>query len=58
MILTAFDFNSMSFNYIYNSIRSKTSVTYRRKKILVLSNNKFPQDTVIVYKKVNEGYIE
>ena len=41
----------MSFNYIYNSIR-------RKKKILVLSNNKFPQDTVIVYKKVNEWYIE
>ena len=25
-----------------------------KKKILVLSNNKFSQDTVIVYKKVNE----
>ena len=25
-----------------------------KKKILVLSNNKFSQDSVIVYKKVNE----
>ena len=29
-----------------------------KKKILVLSNNKFSQDTVIVYKKINEWYIE
>ena len=29
-----------------------------KKKILVLSNNKFSQDTVIVYKNANEWYIE
>ena len=29
-----------------------------KKKVLVLSNDKFSQDTVIVYKKVNEWYIE
>ena len=29
-----------------------------KKKILVLSNSKFSQDTVIVYKKADEWYIE
>ena len=29
-----------------------------KKKILVLSNNNFSKDTVIVYKKTNEWYIE
>ena len=29
-----------------------------KKKILVLSNNKLSQDTVIVYKKTDEWYIE
>ena len=29
-----------------------------KKKILALSNNKFSQDTVIVYKKTDEWYIE
>ena len=29
-----------------------------KKKIFVLSNNKFSQDIVIVYKKVNEWYVE
>ena len=29
-----------------------------KKKILVLSNNKFSQDTVIVYKKADEWNIE
>ena len=29
-----------------------------KKKTLVLSNNKFSQDTVVVYKKTNEWYIE
>ena len=29
-----------------------------QKKILLLSNNKFSQDTVIVYKKADEWYIE
>ena len=29
-----------------------------KKKIIVLSNNKFSQDTAIVYKKADEWYIE
>ena len=29
-----------------------------KKKIIVLSNNKFSRDTVIVYKKADEWYIE
>ena len=35
-----------------------TSVAYRRKKNIVLGNNKFSQDTAIVYKKTDEWYIE